>query len=115
MQNIYKDIYAYNLANNPSNYAGQTWNTGSSSWINDIQFSYGYNDLDYLINSEQKSWINGGWENVESADYTHTTFGSIESMLLATWNGNIYVNSALTQSNYEEYGNATDVYYYNWS
>ena len=116
-QNVYKDIYAYNTANNPSNYGGQIWDAASSTWINDIQFSYEYNELDYLINSEQKQWVDGGWLEFEMNDYTYTTFGSLESTLLGSWNesSGTYENNALTQSNYDEYGNATNVYYYNWS
>jgi hypothetical protein len=114
-QNTYKEIYAYNMANNPSNYGGQIWDVVTSAWVNDVQFSYDYNDLDYLTNTEQRLWIDGGWVNFETAEYTYTTFGSMESTIIQSWNSNAYENSSLTQSNFDEYGNAVKVHYYNWS
>jgi hypothetical protein len=113
--NVYKDIYAYNTANNPSNYGGQIWDTVTSTWVNDIQFSYDYNELDYLSFSEQREWIDGGWENFETGEYTYTTFGSLESTIMQLWDGNAYENTSLTQSDFDEYGNAVNVYFYNWS
>jgi len=112
--NIYKEIYAYNTANNPSNYAGQEWNSNTSAWINDIQYSYTYNNLDYLVGSEKRNWVDGAWEYSERESFTYGLFGSLESSLMEVWNGNSYQNQSLTQSEYDEYGNAIQVYYYNW-
>ncbi len=110
--NLYKENYTYNGANNRLTFLGENWEAGA--WVNNLNYTYAYDGLGFLSNLISQIWDNSAWVNQLQEDYYYNDFGGIETVFSQAWESGTWVNSSNSQNDYDEFGNTTKGQFFNW-
>jgi len=80
--------------NNMTSEIGKEWN--GTTWINETQFTYTYNNSNECTGNLQQTWSGTAWVNANQNTYTYNSSGDQIGAVEKKWSGTAWVNSSNT-------------------
>lgn len=86
---------------------GQTWDGGSSSWINSYKYVYGYNGIPLLDDQVYQTWDGSNWANVNHYTYSYNVNNGVDNSIYQSWVSGAWQNDTQFVYTYNTAGQVT--------
>jgi hypothetical protein len=105
-RNDYSVDYDFNEFGDLITETAQAWDTLLLTWINDLMVERQYNSLGNITNILRKEWDTDAsdWVNDLQQVVNYDVFFQVESNLVQTWNGNLWIDSLRSSYTYTDEG-----------